>query len=75
MYGDHLYWTDRNKDIIQSANKSDGSDMQERKTDANPRDIRVFDAGRQAANGPCAKNGGCAELCLAVSSKEKRLVL
>jgi hypothetical protein len=72
LYGNYLYWTDRNFDEIQTANKNDGSYMQKNKTERKPRDISVFDSGRQPTGGPCEGNGGCAKLCLAVSGFQKR---
>lgn len=39
------------------------------------RDVRVFSPQRQPPGGPCVNNGGCEELCLAVSSSQRRLAL
>ena len=37
------------------------------------RDVIVFSPHRQQHGGPCVNNGGCEELCLAVSPSQRRL--
>ncbi|KXJ05767.1 Low-density lipoprotein receptor-related protein 6, partial [Exaiptasia diaphana] len=72
VFGELLYWADRNKNIIQSAYKTNGTNIKQKTLLTKPRDVQVFSSERQSTGGVCEANGGCADLCLAISSKRKR---
>ena len=71
-----VYWTDSGNKSVYRAEKQDGTNMTVIATGVDVlRDVRVFSSHRQPPGGPCVNNGGCEELCLAVSSSQRRLVL
>ena len=68
-----VYWTTWKRKSILRANKYNGTDVTVIRAQVDGlRDVKVFSAQRQPPGGPCANNGGCAELCLAVSSSRRR---
>ena len=73
LFDRFVYWTDwGNKSVIR-ADKYNGTRVELLKTGVNVlRDLSVFAPQRQPPGGPCTSNGGCKELCLAVSASERR---
>ena len=70
-----VYWTTWKRKSILRANKYNGTDVTVIRSQVDGlRDVRVFSPQRQPPGGPCTNNGGCAELCLAVSSSRRRRV-
>ena len=71
-----VYWTDSGNKSVFRAEKQNGTNITVITTSLDVvRDVRVFSPQRQPPGGPCVNNGGCEELCLAVSSSQRRLVL
>jgi len=71
-----VYWTDSGNKSVFRAEKQNGTNITVITTGGDVlRDVRVFSPQRQPPGGPCVNNGGCEELCLAVSSSQRRLVL
>ena len=70
-----VYWTDSGNKSIFRAEKLNGTNITVIMAGVDVlRDVRVFSPHRQPPGGPCVKNGGCEELCLAVSASQRRLV-
>lgn len=75
LYDRFVYWTDWGNKSVSRADKYNGSSVEALETGLNVlRDLRVYSPQRQTPGGPCVNNGGCAELCLAVSASERRSV-
>lgn len=70
-----VYWTDSGNKSVLRAEKHNGTNITAIMTGVDVlRDMRVFSPQRQLPGGPCVENGGCEELCLAVSASQRRLV-
>lgn len=70
-----VYWTDSGNKSLYRAEKQNGTNITVITTMVDVlRDVRVFAPQRQPPGGPCVNNGGCDELCLAVSPSKRRLV-
>ena len=69
-----VYWTDSGNKSVFRAEKQNGTNITVLMTGVDVlRDVRVFSPQRQLPGGPCVNNGGCEELCLAVSASQRRL--
>ncbi|XP_021351873.1 prolow-density lipoprotein receptor-related protein 1-like isoform X3 [Mizuhopecten yessoensis] len=72
LFEDHVYWLEG--DVIgkiKRANKTDGSNVEEVKTNLGPdmQDIKAYDTQRQQGVNPCSvDNGGCQEFCFHVGN-------
>lgn len=75
LFDHFVYWTDAGKKSLFRADKYNGTDVEVVTTGLSVlRDVRVFSPQRQLPGGPCVNNGGCEELCLAMSASERRRV-
>ena len=69
VLGDKLYLSNKN---VLSVNKRDGSNLSVLRKGQNSRNVQAYYASRQPPGGACQGNGGCQELCLAVSESLRR---
>ena len=73
LFDQFVYWTDRRSKSLLSADKYNGTSVKVVKSGSTElRDVRVFSPQRQLSRGACMNNGGCADLCLALSATERR---
>ena len=76
LFDQFVYWTDWEDmafKAIYRADKHNGTNARFIvKGDDVFRDVTVFSPQRQQQGGPCVNNGGCEELCLAVSPSQRR---
>lgn len=75
LFDRFVYWTDWGNMSVLRADKYNGTSVEVLTTGVSLlRDLRVFSPQRQPQGGPCVDNGGCEELCLAVSTSQRRFV-
>ncbi|XP_068751456.1 low-density lipoprotein receptor-related protein 1-like isoform X2 [Montipora capricornis] len=75
LFDRFVYWTDRRNKSLLRADKYNGTSVKIVKSGSTElRDVRVFSPQRQLSRGACMNNGGCADLCLALSATERRCV-